>query len=106
MQRNAFHIQNRNEQLKKGNQRVACAPQAQTIGGGVGARRGNKVKAINKIYDTKFKMIPYFLRDSSSLLTDLEIKTLPPGTRIFDSSTVPRKFFLIKKGKVKIDDVK
>ena len=28
MQRNAFHIQNRNEQLKKGNQRAACAPQA------------------------------------------------------------------------------
>ena len=51
-------------------------------------------------------MIPYFLRDSSSLLTDLEIKTLPPGTRIFDSSAVPRKFFLIKKGKVKIDDIK
>ena len=51
-------------------------------------------------------MVPYFLRDFTNLLTELEIKTLPPGTKIFDSSAVPRRFFVIKKGKVKLDDIK
>ena len=51
-------------------------------------------------------MVPYFMRDFTSLLTELEIKTLPPGTKIFDSTAVPRRFFVIKKGKVKIDDIK
>ena len=72
----------------------------------VGGRRGNKLKKINKIYDKKFRMIPYFLRDFTNLLSDLEIKTLPPGTRIFDSNSVSRKFFVIKKGKIKLDDIK
>ena len=46
------------------------------------------------------------MRDFTNLLTELEIKTLPPGTKIFDSTAVPRRFFVIKKGKVKIDDIK
>ena len=49
-----------------------------------GARRGNKLKKINQIYENKFRMIPFFLRDFTSLFDELDVKVFPPDAKIFD----------------------
>ena len=67
------------------------------------SRYGNKVKRVVQVYEEKFRMIPFFLRDFSDLFNNLDVKTLPSHSKIYDFENAANKFFVIKKGRVKIE---
>ena len=48
--------------------------------------------------------MPFFTRDFSPLIAQLEIKTFPADAKIFDFKTVPTNFYVIKRGRVKFED--
>ena len=51
-------------------------------------------------------MIPFFLRDFTCLFDDLDVKHFPSNYKIMDSDTISNKFYVIKKGRVKVEDLR
>ena len=49
-------------------------------------------------------MTPFFTRDFFSLIGRLELKTYGPGAKIFGFKSVPTKFYVVKQGRVRLED--
>ena len=67
-------------------------------------RRLNKLKKVNQVYETHFRVTPFFTRDFFPLISQLEIKTFMEGELIFDFNSVPTHFYVIKQGRIRFDD--
>ena len=67
-------------------------------------RRLNKLKKVNQVYETHFRVTPFFTRDFFPLINQLEIKTFMEGELIFDFNSVPTHFYVIKQGRIQFDD--
>ena len=56
------------------------------------------------MYETHFRVTPFFTRDFFPLINQLEIKTFMEGELIFDFNSVPTHFYVIKQGRIRFDD--